>query len=455
MLQKTKAYMKQQKMAMPGEKIVLGLSGGADSVCLFYVLKNLGYELEAVHVHHGIRGLNADRDAAFAKNLCKKEGVSYHEFHFDVPELAKKGHLSVEEAGRAVRRQAFLEVMEKTKASCIALAHHGKDRAETLLFHLCRGSGIKGLSTMKPVEKPVIRPLLWAERKNILHFLEENGYDYVEDETNQSNQYTRNKIRHEMIPLFEKINPKAVPHICGVAEKLQEVWEYMDREAEKLCRLSAIRYQNEVQILKFAFYQGDAALHIPVLQKCVEYLSGSLANLTEEHWRALLELFEMQTGKEVHLPYRIVAVRTYEGIRMFFREEKEVAAPVEITGDGLYEFGGYTFKISVEPWDTSKIFPIKNYTKCFDYDKINGNVFLRTRMTGDYLEINRDHGKKSLQDYLVNEKVPKEQREQLMLVADGSHILWVVGKRISEYYKITKETKRVLKVQVCGGNVYE
>ena len=107
---------------------------------------------------------------------------------------------------------------------------------QTLLFHLSRGSGIKGLSTMKPVEKDIIRPLLWAERKNILHFLEENGYDYVEDETNQSNQYTRNKIRHEMIPLFEKINPKAVPHICGVAEKLQEVWGYMDREAEKLCR---------------------------------------------------------------------------------------------------------------------------------------------------------------------------------------------------------------------------
>ena len=114
MLQKTKAYMKQQNMAMPGEKIVLGLSGGADSVCLFYVLKNLGYELEAVHVHHGIRGLTEDRDAAFAKSLCNKEGVSYHEFRFDVPELAKKGHLSVEEAGRAVRRQVFLEVMENT-----------------------------------------------------------------------------------------------------------------------------------------------------------------------------------------------------------------------------------------------------------------------------------------------------------------------------------------------------
>jgi tRNA(Ile)-lysidine synthase len=140
---------------------------------------------------------------------------------------------------------------------------------------------------------------------------------------------------------------------------------------------------------------------------------------------------------------------------MFFREEKESAAPVEISGDGTYLFGGLTFQVSVESWDERKIFPIKNYTKCFDYDKIMGSVLLRTRENGDYLEINKDHNRKSLQDYLVNEKVPKEVRDQVPLLACGNHILWVVGKRISEYYKVTKETKTVLKVQVCGGNIYE
>ena len=214
-------------------------------------------------------------------------------------------------------------------------------------------------------------------------------------------------------------------------------------------------YQDEVQILKFAFYQSDEVLRIPVLQKCVEYLSGSLANITEEHLEKLLSLFEMQTGKEVHLPYGIKAVRTYEGIRMFFRKERVGTSPEEITGEGTYTFGGLTFKVSIEPWDERKIFPIKNYTKCFDYDKITGRVFLRTRESGDYLEINKDHGKKSLQDYLVNEKVPKEERDQVVLLGCGSHILWVVGKRISEYYKVTKETENVLKVQVCGGNIYE
>ena len=455
MLQRTADYMKGQHIKIDGEKMIIGLSGGMDSVCLFHILKDLGASLEAVHVNHQIRGEEADRDELFAKELCAQYNIPFHGYRFDVPKICKEYHLSEEEAGRMVRKEVFEKVKEETGAKYIALAHHGNDRAETFLFHLCRGTGVKGLGTMKPVQGSILRPLLWAERKDIESFVQKQGYKFVEDSTNSEEAYTRNKIRHQILPMLEEINPKSVAHICSAAGKLSAVSAYVDREAEKLCRLSTVRYQNEVQILKFAFYQGDEVLRIPVLQKCVEYLSGSLANITEEHLEKLLALFEMQTGKEIHLPYGIVAVRTYEGIRMFFRKEKEFAEPVEITGDGTYEFGGNTYRVSIEDWDERKIFPIKNYTKCFDYDKIKDKVFLRTRESGDYLEINKNHGKKSLQDYLVNEKVPKEERDQVVLLACGNHILWVVGKRISEYYKVTKETKKVLKVQVCGGNIYE
>ena len=455
MLQRTADYMKEQNMALPGEKVVLGLSGGMDSVCLFHVLKDLGYEIQAVHVHHGIRGEEADRDEAFVKSLCERYNILFHGFRFDVPKISKCKHLSVEEAGRMVRKQAFEEVMEKTDAAHIALAHHGNDRAETFLFHLSRGTGVKGLGSIRPVQGKIIRPFLWAERKEIEDYVKTQGYEFVEDESNASTEYTRNKIRHEVIPLLEGINPKSVAHICGAAEKLSAAAAYIDRETEKLCRLSAVMYQKEVHILKFAFEQGDAVLQIPVLQKCVEYLSRSLVNISSEHLKMLLGLFSMQTGKEIRLPGDLAAVRTYEGIRMFLREEMKMQEPLMITEEGTYTFGGHTFLVSVESWNEGKIFPIKNYTKCFDYDKIKDNVFLRTRESGDYLEINKDHGRKSLQDYLVNEKVPKDERDSVMLLADGSHILWVIGKRISEYYKVTKETKRVLKVQVCGGNIHE
>ncbi|MBR4139489.1 MAG: tRNA lysidine(34) synthetase TilS [Lachnospiraceae bacterium] len=447
MLQRTAQYMKQQNMCEPGDSIVLGLSGGMDSVCLFHLLKDLGYSLAAVHVHHGIRGEEADRDEAFAKNLCEKYEVPFYGFRYDVPKISKEQHLSEEEAGRMVRRKAFFQVQQQCGAKWIALAHHGNDRAETFLFNLSRGTGIKGLCSMKPVQGSIIRPLLWTTRDEIENYIEKNQYAYVEDGTNGSDQYTRNRIRHEILPGLEQINEKALEHICGAAEKLSAVSAYLDREADKLCTLSAVMCQDEVRILKTAFCKGDEVLQIPVLQKCVEYLCGSLENITEEHLKKLIELFEMQSGKEIHLPYGMVAVRTYEGIRLFYRKEQPTEFPVEIAGEGIYRFGGKTFQISIEDWDDRKNFPINSYTKCFDYDKIGANVFLRTRETGDYLEVNADHGKKSLKDYMINEKIPREGRDQVILLADGNHILWVVGKRISEYYKVSKDTTKILRVQ--------
>lgn len=455
MLQKTADYMKKQKMAFAGEKIVLGLSGGIDSVCLFHILRELGYPLEAVHVHHGIRGAEADRDEAFAKALCKKFHIPFHGYAFDVPKISRERHLSVEETGRLLRRQAFTEVMEKTGAKKIALAHHGNDQAETFLFHLSRGTGLKGLSAMKPADGVYIRPLLWAERREIEAYAGKMGYEYVEDGTNASEEYTRNKIRHRILPVLEEVNPKTVSHICRAAEKLQGIQEYIDREAQKLFQDSVRAEEEALFLQEQPFLKADPVIQMPVLQKCVECMTGSLVDITEEHLQKLLCLFGLQTGKEVHLPKDLTAVRTYDGIRLFFRQEFVVPEPVMIPLDGVCRFGDLTVQVTVEDWEEGKNIPIKTYTKCFDYDKITENVFLRTRKIGDFLEINKEHGKKSIQDYLVNEKVPKEKRDQVVLLAEGSHVLWVVGKRISEYYKVTEKTKKVLKVQVNGGNVHE
>ena len=223
MLQKTDVYMKEQKVNLQDEKILIGLSGGMDSVCLFHILRELGCCLEAVHVNHGIRGEEANRDEAFVKMLCEKYDVPFHGFRFDVPEFSKSNHVSIEEAGRMIRKEVFEEVSKACGAKYIALAHHGNDRAETFLFHLSRGTGVKGLGTMKPVQGKVIRPLLWAKREDIEQYIQKHGYDFVEDVTNASEQYTRNRIRHQIIPLLEEINPKSVSHICGAAEKLSKV----------------------------------------------------------------------------------------------------------------------------------------------------------------------------------------------------------------------------------------
>ena len=450
MLKKTDNYMKIHEMPGKGEKVVLGLSGGMDSVCLFHVLRELGISLEAVHVNHGIRGEEADRDQAFAEALCRQYEIPLHVYRFDVPKLAKERHLSEEEAGREVRRQAFAEVKAACGAKAIALAHHGNDRAETFLFHLIRGSGIRGLSSMKPVEEDRIRPLLWAQRSEIEAFVRSHGYAYVEDSTNEKEMYTRNQLRHRVLPQLETINPKAVSHICGAAGKLEEAFSYIDRQADKLFEKSVTIGEGEVLVSDVILQEAEAVLWVPVVQKCVEHLKGSTVNMTEEHYAKVLELFELQTGKEIHLPAGLAAARTYEGVRLYVSAENMQFGSKEIFGEGLYEFAGKKFAVTIEEWAEWKNFPVNHYTKCFDYDKILENLCLRTRETGDYLEINKDHGRKSLQDYFVNEKVPKEKRDRMVLLAEGSHILWVIGKRISEYYKITGATKKVLKIQMYG-----
>lgn len=456
MLTKTKEYMQAHEMLTSEDRLIIGLSGGLDSVCLFHILRNLEIDFEAVHVNHGIRGEEAMRDENFVKRLCESHRIPLHIYHFDVPEMSRTKHLSEEEAGRMVRRQAFLETMNRCGGTKVALAHHGNDRAETFLFHLSRGSGIQGLSSMKPVEGTSIRPLLWAERKDLAAYMARQGYDYVEDSTNAEELYTRNKVRHRVIPLLEEVNGKAVAHICSAANKLEAVSAYLNREAEGVFQKAVTKKPGEVQVRKEVLYAADEVLYHFVFRKCVEYLRGAASNLTEEHFRMLNSLFARQVGKELHLPEGITAIRTYDGICLCLKEEASNTGQetgeggVEISVPGDIVFMGKRFRFSLEPWVQGENFPTNHYTKCFDYDKIKDDIVLRTRETGDYLEINKDHGRKSLQDYLVNEKVPKEQRNQVVLLAEGSHVLWIIGKRISEYYKVTSDTKRILKVQMDG-----
>lgn len=455
MLQKTKEYMEKELRIQPEEKLVLGLSGGMDSVCLFTILHRLGYALEVVHVNHGIRGQEADRDEAFVKDLCKKAQVPFHGFSYHVPELARKEHLSIEEAGRRVRRKAFEQVRQDTGASWIALAHHGDDRAETMLFHLSRGTGLKGLTSMKPQEGVYIRPFLWTERKKIQDYVEKEKISYVEDSTNAQDAYTRNRIRHSILPEFTALNEKAVIHINETIEKLEVVQKFLETSAKKAMETCCIMENNRIRIYEKEFMELDPALQIPLLQQCLLKLGTRGKNITQEHFSMILHLFSLQTGRQISLPFGLTARKTYGAVELFYPQKEMIGEPVFIQGSGDYEFLGAWLEVTIEPWDPGKNFSVKNYTKCFDYDRIKGNVMIRTRRPGDYLTIHRQGGKKSLQDYLVNEKIPREQRDQVILLAEDSHVLWVVGKRISEYYKITEETKRVLKIRFKGGKEHE
>ena len=261
-------------------------------------------------------------------------------------------------------------------------------------------------------------------------------------------QYSRNKIRHSVLPVLEQVNSRAIWHMNQAAADLREVAAYLHQQVQKELRVCSSYPISEgrVQIIKEQFACADPVLQKEMLLALMTELCGSSKDITKTHITQLQKLFSSQVGKQVQFPCQVAALRTYEGITLF----REQAAN---SGQEPMAFDQASFSFRVIEWNT-KIKPQiskKKYTKCFDYDKIKNGFCIRNRLPGDYLVI-RDCGcRQKLKNFLVNEKIPANERGQIPLLADGAHIMWIVGYRISSYYKVTEHTKRILEVTFYGG----
>lgn len=464
MINKVIKYIEEHQLIEPQDKIIVGVSGGADSVCLLILLLNIqkryGLELIVVHVEHGIRGNESLGDALFVKTLAEKQAVSYEEYSYSITECAKEWGMSVEEAGRTARYQAFEEVRKLYQADKIAVAHNQDDNAETLLHHLFRGSGLNGLTGISPKREAIIRPLLCVSRKEIEDFLRQRGQSFRVDSTNLSKDYTRNKIRLEILPVIERnINEKVKEQLNQTAIILSEVKEYMKQEGEKAYRECATETEQKIYLDAEAFIVYPIALKKEVIQCCLIKCVGGLKNISSKHIESILQISEKQVGKEINLPGKWIVKKEYERI-VFQKKERRVNRSScsdndkrerDIVPNEAFDFGGLHFTCEIIPCQLKENIPEKPYTKWFDYDKIKSTLRLRYRKAGDYIEINKSGGKKKCKDYFIDQKIPKEERDCIPMLADDSHILWMIGYRISEGYKITRDTKYILKVQVNGG----
>lgn len=457
MLERVRAFAGEYEMIQRGGKVIAGVSGGPDSVCLLFLLKELCGEREAslyaVHVHHGLRGREADEDEAFVRELCAREQIPLRIFSFDVRQRAAREKLSLEEAGRLCRYEAFREEAARLGGGRIAVAHHMDDQAETVLFHLFRGTGIRGLCGMEPVRGEIIRPLLCVRRDEILEWLEKRGLSWRTDSSNESTEYMRNRIRGELLPYVrEHINSQADRHVAETARELLETEEFLERKTEEAFRLCVRAEEEGCFLFHSGFCHLDPVIRRRLLRRCMEE-TGGLRDVERVHIRMLEELMERQIGSRVDLPGSRSARREYQGIwleKKRMNGEGLAAVPVKEI-PGMLEDGGCIWSFSLEKAQKDQIIPQKTYTKWFDYDKIKKYLEIRGRAPGDYLEINREHGRKKLKAYLVDEKISSRERERLRLLADGSHIVWIPGYRISERYKVTENTERILKVQIDGG----
>lgn len=494
MMEKIEAFVKKYGMIQSKDTVVTGVSGGADSICLLFALlelrKKLDFELAVCHVNHQIRGKSADEDEAFVRRLCEERGIPFWAFHENVELIAAKRKQSLEEAGRMVRREAFETVRREVGGTKIATAHHKNDSAETLLMNLARGAGLKGMCAIRPVNGIWIRPLLCLERREIEAWLEEQNLPYCQDETNDEDEYMRNRVRHRIIPELEKqVNTRAVRHFCETAGQVQEVWDYLEAQTQEafadcaqrvkriegMCAVqepgSASTGHNAAEPERtgteiFIDYDKFAALPPVigklVIKKALETAAGSEKDIAACHVETVLDLFAGQTGRRADLPYRLTAERTYTGVCIGPKREAQRADGYakELAVPGETRVAEKHWNVICRVFEKKAAFsfaqiPQKTYTKWFDYDIIENSVTIRTRRPGDYLVIGRDGATQKLNRYFINEKIPSRERDRILLAADGSRIMWVIGYRRGQGYEVTGQTKKILEITIDKGGKYD
>lgn len=455
MIKKVEDYMEQHHMIAKGDTIVAGVSGGADSVCLFWILKEYcrkkDAQLVVVHVNHGIRP-EAAADEEYVRGLCQKEGILFYPFQENIPLYAKDRGIGTEEAGRMVRYHAFETVCGNFPGPTkIAVAHNRNDQAETMLFHLLRGSGVAGLSGIMPVRERIIRPLLCVERREIEDFLTQKGVEWCIDSTNEENTYTRNKLRNVVFPyLKEEVCVRSVDHVAQAAEEIAEVRIFLDELTDGAEETVLKKQDGRVLVFRDAFLKQPGIIKKQLLLRAFTHLVSSRKDIGKVHVDEILSLMEKESGKQIVLPYGLRAVREFDRIVIGKRgEEKKERRihPAVIPGTVETE-DGTRIEFSLIKAENSHGIVQKKYTKWFDYGKIQNCPVLRTRQTGDYLTISPNGGHKTIKEYFIEEKIPVSKRDDQLLLADDKHILWVVGMRISEFYKVTDRTKEILQVTI-------
>ena len=463
MLKKVETYVEKNQMLQSEDCVVVGVSGGADSVCLVLMLakmqKKIPFRIVAVHVNHGLRGMEADQDEQFVKDFCEQLAIPCQSYFVDVESIAKNRKQSTEEAGRIERLRCFEEVCEEYGGTKIALAHHQNDNAETMLLNLARGSGLKGLGGMAPVKGRYIRPLLCLTREEIEAYLREVSVTFCTDATNESDAYTRNRLRNHILPyLTEKVNEQSVKHMNDTMEQLRDIQEYMEQQVDAVWT-ACVEEKAGLLVKKVEYQQLPDVLQTMLLHRAIGFVCEQEKDLESVHVDAVRQLFEKQSGKKIDLPYDVQALRVYEGV-LLEKKQEEIDVLEERTvdlsgGSDEFQWGNKTIRCKIlKKSEINANSCEKTYTKWFDYDIIRDNFCFRSRRVGDFIQIHPDGATQKLKSYFVNEKVLQKERDKVLLVAAGSHILWAVGYRQSCGCRVTAETKQILEIQVDEGEGY-
>ncbi|MGG7179027.1 tRNA lysidine(34) synthetase TilS [Clostridium paraputrificum] len=452
-------FIEENNLIEKGEGILVGLSGGPDSVCLLHMLcsvkEELNLNIAAVHINHMLRGEEANKDEEYAKELCNKLGVEFYCKRIDINSYGKEKGLSSETAGREVRYGFFDEVMKNLSFDKVATAHNANDQAETILMRIMRGTGLEGLGGI-PVKRDnkYIRPILFMERGEIEDYCEELGLKPRIDATNMERLYSRNKVRLDILPYMKNnFNPDVIESINRMASLLQIDNDFIKEEVEKYYKKGCYKKDNSI-IIKGEVFNLNSAILNRILRKAISEVSGSNYDVEMKHIEDVCSLIERGTNKRVDLPNKVYAKNIYGDIHIKVKEiskkdlnEELVLSKEEILHKEIL-FDDYLLSFERVINDNNFKFSGNSLIKYFNYDKINGNIIIRYRKNGDKIVPLGMKGSKKLKDIFIDMKIPQEDRGSIPIIQFDEEIAWVVGVKTSDKYRVTKETKSILKIML-------
>lgn len=416
-------YIKEKKLFDKTDKLLIALSGGADSVALLRLLCDMGYLCEAAHCNFHLRAEESDRDEAFVRELCDELHIQLHVIHFDTQQYAANHKLSIEMAARELRYQWFEQLRNDTQSSYVVVAHHKDDSVETMLLNLIRGTGIAGLTGIQPQNGFVVRPLLCINRHQIIDYLDAIGQSYVTDSTNLQDEYTRNKIRLNLLPMMEELNPSVKESIAATGSHLNDaLLIYKQGVEESKKRIMTEKGINIASLLQEV--APESILHE------ILYPLGFTSKQIKEIYSSL----QSQSGKRFYGKNNQMVVKDREML-LIEQSTSHSSAPFEL----IFREYEYTTDYQI---------PRNKQVACFDTDKLPGLFEIRKWQAGDKFIPFGMKGRKLISDFMTDQKFSVVQKENQWLLLSAQEVIWVIGERTDNRYRIDENTKRVTEISI-------
>lgn len=458
LLNKVVATITKHSMLSGGERVLVGLSGGPDSVCLLAVLHSLRerftLEISALYIDHGLRPRETGEEIEFCRNLCEHLNVPFRTKAINVKSYAQDQKMNMQEAARQLRYGAFDETSHDIGAHRIALGHTADDQAETLLMRLFRGSGPTGLSGIPPVRKNIIRPLIEIGRGEIEKFLDDEKIEHIIDSSNLKENYLRNRIRLSLVPVLKEYNPDIIETLSKTAAIFRDEEKYFEIIVTKaLMKLISRKSDSRIELFLAPLEIMDKAIMRRVLRRAIDETKG-LRGISFIHVEDIIGLIRRgDPGDRIYLPKGVRVIKGYSTLILTSAPPVTLGTySFTVPGEIILKEAGILIRSSLI---TARELQAPGQNKdlwiasgVFDAAKLDSPLVVRPRKDGDFFYPSGFGRRKKLQDFFVDEKVPRDERDRVPLVISGNDIIWVVGYRGDERFKVGEGTEKVVRFEV-------